>query len=511
MSEHSANNSRIAKNAAMIYVRMFFTMAVSLYTSRVVLQTLGVADYGTYNVVGGFVSLFSIISGSLSSSISRYITFELGRGEADRLSRVFSTGMNIQMCLSALILVVAETVGLWFVNTQMNLPAGRVEAANWVFQCSVATSILGLLGLPYDAAIVAHEKMGVFALLSIGRSALNLAAALSLPHIAGDSLTTYAALMLAIAALFRIVYGVYGRRHFAECRYRAVRDMKLLREMGGFAGWNFLGNGAFLLNTQGVNMLMNIYFDVTVNAARAVASQVDSAVKQFVTSFTTAVNPQITKSYAQGDLPYMHSLVCRSSKFSAFLVLFAAAPILVEADTILRLWLGEVPQYAAEFTRWVIMATFVDGVLANSLVTSMFATGRIRRYQVVVSLVGGAVFPLTWAVFSLGAEPWWGYAVYFGVYSVLLFVRLRLLRGMIGMPVMRYVRDVLRRVVPVFALSVGGAWAVALCMPAGVARLAAVCAAGAAVTAVAAYALGLTKGERAFVRTKALELVKRKR
>lgn len=169
MSEHSANNSRMAKNAAMLYVRMFFTMAVSLYTSRVVLQTLGVADYGTYNVVGGFVALFSIISGSLSSSISRYITFELGRGEADRLSRVFSTGMNIQVCLSALILVVAETVGLWFVNTQMNLPADRVEAANWVFQRSVAASILGLLGLPYDAAIVAHEKMGALALLSIGR------------------------------------------------------------------------------------------------------------------------------------------------------------------------------------------------------------------------------------------------------------------------------------------------------------------------------------------------------
>lgn len=511
MSTHSANNKRIAKNAAMLYVRMVFTMAVSLYTSRVVLRTLGVEDYGTYNVVGGFVSLFSIISGSLSSSISRYITFELGRGEADRLSRVFSTGMNIQVCLSAVVLVVAETVGLWFVNTQMNLPAGRVEAANWVFQCSVATSILGLLGLPYDAAIVAHEKMGVFALLSMGRTALNLAAALSLPHLASDSLTTYAALMLAIAVLFRVIYGVYGRRNFAECRYRAVRDKLLLREMGGFAGWNFLGNGAFMLNTQGVNMLMNIYYDVTVNAARAVASQVDSAVKQFVTSFTTAVNPQITKSYAQGDLPYMHSLVCRSSKLSAFLMLFAATPILVEADTILRLWLGEPPQHAAEFTRWVIMATFVDGVLANALVTSMFATGRIKRYQIIVSLVGGTVFPLSWMVFSLGAEPYWGYAVYFVVYTILLFVRLRMLRGMIGMPVMRYVRDVIWRVVPVFALSVGSAWAVAQCMPTGVARLVAVCATGVAATAAAAFALGLTKSERAFAITKALEIVKRKR
>ena len=501
-NQTSDNNKRIAKNTLLLYVRMLFTMAVSLFTSRVILNTLGVEDYGINNVVGGIVTMFSVLSGSLSSSISRFITFELGKGNIERLKTIFSTGVNIQLGMSVLIIIIAEAVGIWFLNAKMNIPADRMVAANWVFQCAILTFVLNLLSVPYNAAIIAHEKMSAFAYISVVEVTLKLIIVYMLTISPFDRLKTYAVLLLFVGAVIRFIYGYYCKRHFEECTYHFVFDKPVLKEMTGFAGWNFLGNGAYMLNTQGVNILMNLYFGVAVNAARGIATQVDAALKQFVNNFTTAVNPQITKSYAQGDLAYMHKLVCRSAKFSAFLMMFFAVPIILETNTILTIWLKTVPDYAVIFLQWIIISSFMDTVLANSLVTSMFATGKIKRYQIIVTTVGCLVFPLSWIAFKLGFEPQVGYIVYFIIYTILLFVRLYLLKDMVKLPVMMYIREVLYKLAPVIVVGFAIPGILILTMDAGWLRLILVCLLSVLVTAASEYFIGLSNKEKDFVAEK---------
>lgn len=498
-NQSSDNNIRIAKNTLLLYVRMLFTMAVSLFTSRVILNTLGVEDYGINNVVGGIVTMFSVLSGSLSASISRFITFELGKGNLQRLKTIFSTGVNIQLGMSILVVVVAEAVGIWFLNTKMNIPAERMNAANWVFQCAILTFVLNLLSVPYNAAIIAHEKMSAFAYISVVEVSLKLIIVYMLMISPFDRLETYAVLLLLVGAVIRFIYGYYCKRHFEECTYHFVIDKPVLKEMTGFAGWNFLGNGAYMLNTQGVNILMNLYFGVAANAARGVATQVDATLKQFVNNFTTAVNPQITKSYAQGDLDYMHKLVCRSAKFSAFLMMFFAVPIILETNTILTIWLKMVPDYAVIFLQWIIISSFVDTVLANSLVTSMFATGNIKRYQVIVTTVGCLVFPFSWIAFKLGYPPEISYILYFVIYTILLGVRLYLLKDMVKLPVMMYVHDVLYRVFPVIGISFILPIIIRFSMQEGWKRLVLLTVVSTIVTAIVEYQIGLTKNERKFI------------
>lgn len=501
-SQTTDNNKRIAKNTLLLYVRMLFTMAVSLFTSRVILNTLGVEDYGINNVVGGIVTMFSVLSGSLSSSISRFITFELGKGNIERLKTIFSTGVNIQLGMSVLIIIIAEAVGIWFLNAKMNIPADRMVAANWVFQCAILTFVLNLLSVPYNAAIIAHEKMSAFAYISVVEVSLKLIIVYMLMISPFDRLETYAVLLLLVGAVIRFIYGYYCKRHFEECTYHFVFDKPVLKEMTGFAGWNFLGNGAYMLNTQGVNILMNLYFGVAVNAARGIATQVDAALKQFVNNFTTAVNPQITKSYAQGDLDYMHKLVCRSAKFSAFLMMFFAVPIILETNTILTIWLKTVPDYAVIFLQWIIISSFMDTVLANSLVTSMFATGKIKRYQIIVTTVGCLVFPLSWIAFKLGFEPQVGYILYFFIYTILLFVRLYLLKDMVKLPVMMYIREVLYKLAPVIVVGFAIPGILILTMDASWLRLILVCLLSVLVTAASEYFIGLSNKEKDFVAEK---------
>lgn len=506
MTQAADNNKRIAKNTLMLYFRMMITMVVTFFTSRVILNTLGVEDFGIQNVVGGFVTMFSMLSGSLSTAISRFITFELGKGDEQKLTTVFSTAVNIQIAMSLLVVAVAEAFGIWFLNAKMSIPAERLDAANWVFQCAILTFVLGLLSVPYNAAIIAHERMSAFAYIGVIEVTLKLIIVYMLSLSPFDLLKTYAVLLLCVSLVIRLIYGFYCKRHFDECSYHLVLDRPIMKEMTAFAGWNLLGNGAFLLNTQGVNILMNMYFGVAVNAARGVAAQVDAAVKQFVANFTTAVNPQITKSFAQGDLEYMHKLVCRSAKFSAFLMLFFAVPLILEADIVLKIWLKIVPEYTATFLRWIIISTFVDSVLANSLVTSMFATGKIKRYQITVTILGGLVFPLTWVTFALGMPPYVGYVIYFLVYSILLGVRLHMLRDMIKLPVVMYVREVLWKVIPVIVVSFLVVGALCLVMEPGWARLLSVCVLSAIVTSVMEFCVGLSEGERHFVVDKIMSL-----
>lgn len=501
-TDSSNNNKRIAKNTLLLYVRMLFLMVVSLFTSRVILNTLGVEDFGIYNVVGGIVAMFTIISGSLTSAISRFLTFELGKGDKEKLKTIFSTSVNIQLGLSAIIILIGEIVGIWFLNNQMNIPAERMMAANYILQCSLGIFVLNLLSVPYNASIIAHEKMGAFAYISILDIILKLAVAYAIMLFPFDRLISYGVLLLAESIFIRLIYGLYSKRNFEECTYHLIYDKAVLRKMVSFAGWNFLGVTAGTLNTQGVNILMNVYFGVTVNAARGIAVQAGAAISQFVQSFTTAVNPQITKSYAVGDITYMHTLVCQSSKFSAYLFLLMAIPLSVETPEIFEIWLKNPPEYAVLFFRLSLLGTLMDSVLSNSLMTAIFATGDIKKYQVYVTICGGTVFPLSWLAYLMGASPDSTYIIYFIIYCVVLYVRLYVIQQKVHLQIKEYARRVLVKFIPVAVLSYLVPISIAYLMPASFGRILITTIVSVVITCAIIYSIGLTIGERNMVMSK---------
>ena len=448
----STNNTVVAKNTIVLYIRTLFTMLVSLYTSRVVLNVLGVTDYGIYSAVGGVIAMFGIISGALSSSISRFITFELGKNNQDRLKVIFSTSINILLILSVIIFVVCEFIGVWFLNTKMNIPAERLVAANWVFQAAILSFLVSIISIPYSACIIAHEHMTAFAYISIADAILRLVIVYLLTIIHADHLITYAILMVCVAIIVRIVYSVYCSRHFAESKYKKVLDKSLYRQMLSFTGWNFLSNGAMVFNTQGVTILVNVFFGVAMNAARGIATQVESAVLSFVTNFTTAINPQIIKSYASGELSQMFSLVCRGAKFTCFMLLMFALPLVLEAEMILKLWLVNVPDYTVLFMRLAMIATIFN-IIGNTGYTACQATGNIKRYSIVISSVGSLSFLLTWLVFQLGAPVESMYFVFMLVYIMVDITRLFLMRRLMNFPIRMFIKDIVLPVITVIVLS----------------------------------------------------------
>lgn len=442
------NSKRIAKNTLLLYIRLIFTMAVGLFTSRVILATLGVEDYGVYNVVAGFVMMFSFFTSSLGAAISRFLTYELGKGESDKLQRIFSTSVNVQLLLSVAILALAEAIGIWFVNTKLNIPADRLYAANWAFQCAILSFIFNLISVPYNAAIIAHERMNAFAYISILEVTLKLAIVYVLYISPIDKLITYSVLFAVVGLIIRLVYGIYCRKHFMECRYHPVIDKSMMKEITGFAGWNLMGSGAYLFNTQGVNMAMNIFFGVTVNAARGIATQVEGVVRQFVTNFTTALNPQITKSYAAGNMEYMYTLVCRGAKYSYFLMLVFAVPFMFEADIILKLWLDNVPQHTVTFLRLTMIGTLCD-ILGNSTANACWATGKVKKYYLWIGTIGSLVFFISYALFALGFPAYTSYVVFIVIYIILIFVKLYIIKGLIDFPMAMFYKETLLRILPV--------------------------------------------------------------
>ncbi len=445
MNPTSGNNKRIAKNTLFLYIRTLVIMAITLYTSRVILDVLGVTDYGIYNVVGGVVMMFSLLSGSFSSAISRFVTFELGNDSFHRLKVIFSTSVNIQIILSVIIVILGEIVGIWFLNYKMNIPTERLVAANWVLQCSLITFVINLISIPYNACIIAHERMKVFAYISILEAVLKLSVVYMLYASSFDKLSTYAILLVVVAAIIRLTYGIYCKRQFEECNYQFTYDKSIVREMSGFAGWSFLTNTSYILNTQGINILINLFFGVTINAARGIAIQIEMAVLQLVNNFTVAMNPQITKSYASGNLDYMSMLVCRGAKYSCFLVLMFIVPFILETDTILSIWLNEVPAHTSVFLK-LLMISMLPEVLGKTINTAVSATGRIKHYQILTTLLGCQIFSFTWLAFKLGYPASSTYVIYIVVYFILIFVRLYCLKNIVTFPANIFISQVIGRV-----------------------------------------------------------------
>lgn len=448
------NNKRIAKNTLLLYVRMLFSMLVSLYTSRVVLSTLGVEDYGIYNVVGGSVAMFSLFSSSLSSSSSRFLTFELGRNDLERLKKVFSISLWIHIALAVVVFVLLETMGVWFLNHRMTIPSERLVAANWVFQASMFSFILGLFAVPYNASIVAHERMSAFAYIGILDVVLRLLIVLFIAYIPWqfDRLIVYSLLLVAVGLLLQSIYFRYCRKNFEECRTRLYFDRKYWNEMSAFAGWNFIGCTAGLLKDQGVNILLNLFVGPVLNAARGIAMSVNVAIGSFAGNFMTALKPQITKSYAAGQYDYMNSLVERGSRFAFYILLILTLPILLETDFVLTLWLKDYPEHTVNFVRLMLLLSMLD-ILSNTLITLQAATGKIRNYQLAVGGMLMLNFPLSYLCLKRGFPPESVFVVGLLVSFCCLILRLVLLKRMVSLSVRNYLRNVCLNVLVVFLAS----------------------------------------------------------
>lgn len=406
MGTPAVNNRRIAKNTLALYARMLLMMAVSFFTVRITLDALGEVDYGVYNVVGGLVAMFSVLSGAVSVAISRYLTYELGTGDRDRLNVVFCTSVNIQMLMGLLVLVVAESVGVWFLNTWMNIPAERMGAANWVFQCSVVTFVVNLVSIPYNALIIAHERMSAFAYIGLLEAGLKLAVGYLLYVSPTDRLVFYSALLMLVSALMRVIYGAYARSRFEESRYRRVKDRALMKDMSKFIGYTFWGNGVVILRDHGTNILLNIFFGPVVNAARGIAMNVNTAVYSFVSNFMTAMNPQITKSYAQSEYGAMNALILRGCRFSFFILTLLVIPVSVNIDYLLGLWLTEVPAHTAAFVVLTLVYSLVD-CYVTPLCTGVVANGRIKKYEIQLTCIYVVNFAVVYLILEMGAAPEW--------------------------------------------------------------------------------------------------------
>lgn len=505
MTEQAENTKRIAKNTLMLYVRMLFGMLVSLYTSRVVLQALGVEDYGIYNVVGGVVAMFSMISNSLSSSVGRFLTFELGKGDMEGLKKVFSTSLSIHVALVLVIVLLSETLGLWFLNTHMTIPENRLYAANWVFQASVLTFVINLLSVPFSASIVSHERMSAFAYIGILDIVLRLLIVLFIAYSGWnfDRLIIYSLLLVGVVCIMQAIYWNYCTRNFEECKFGFSFDVNYWKEMSSFAGWNFIGCTAGLLKDQGVNILLNLFIGPIINAARGIANTVNNVLASFSGNFMTALNPQITKSYAAGNYDYMFSLVERGSRFSYYILLLFALPMLFETEFVLTLWLKHYPEHTVNFVRLILIVTMCD-ILSNTLINLQVATGKIRNYQLAVGGVLLMNFPLSYICLKMGFPPESTLIVALIVAVCCLFLRLLFLRKMVGLSMKRYLRKVCGNVLFVTLLAMIIPSFIYTQMSDSIIRFVTICVFTTVCSSIAIYWGGCSMNEREFIKEKIL-------
>jgi len=501
------DNKRIAKNTLILYFRMFFMLAVSLYTSRVVLNTLGVVDYGINNVVAGVISMLGFLTGSLGGASSRFITFNLGLGDKDVLKRTFGNIVSIHLLLAAVILIVGETIGLWFVLNKLQIPARRMTAALWIYQFSIFSSMLGVLSVPYNAVIIAHERMGAFAYISIVDALLKLLIVYLLVVIPYDKLIVYGFLFFCIQAFDRIVYGVYCARHFDETRGRLLFERKQFKEIIGYAFWTMNGNLAVVGYTQGINILLNMFFGPVVNAARGVAVQVQGVVQNFCNNFQIALNPQLTKSYAQNDLQHMQTLLKVSSKFSFFLLFVISLPLMFEAPLVLEWWLGIVPAHSVSFLRLILCSSMIV-TLSNPVLTAVHATGRIKRFQMIEGTMLLTIVPIAYLLLKFaGISPEAVFCVHIVVETITQYARVRIILPMISMKVADYFKEVAVPIAAVVILSPIAPLFVYLNLSQSVSTFFIVCAVSVVSVAAAVYFAGCSASERSFAKSKTKQII----
>lgn len=507
-SQISQNNKRIAKNTLLLYLRMLLLLGINLFVSREVLAALGVIDFGIYNVVGGFVTMFTMIGGAMATATQRFISFEIGRGKEGNVKETFSTAVIIHIFLALLVLCTAETIGLWFVNTQMSFPSERCIAVNWVYQFSVLTFMINIISVPYNASIIAYEKMVAFAYVSIFEAIAKVAVVYLIIWSPIDKLILYSALLALVAIVVRVIYGIYCKKHFIECRCSWKSDKAVKRKMMSFVSWNLIGSLSGVLKEQGINVLLNIFFGAAVNAARGLAFQVNNAINSFVSNFQIAMNPQIVKTYASGNKEEMFKIVFRGSKFSYMLLLTLSLPIIVEAPFILNLWLKAVPEYTVIFLRLVLISALIES-FSGTLIASMHASGKVRDYQIVVGGLSLLTLPFAYFVLKLYPEPYWAIGVGVVMAVLCLLARLFMLKKSIELPVLLFLRSVC--LVDLSITIVASFLPIIMCMilDEGFLSFIIVCIVSVLSTVTFSYTIGLNFREKAMVKEKIRSFMKK--
>lgn len=442
----STNNKVIAKNTIVLYLRMIISMLISFYTSRLILKSLGVVDFGIYNVVSGFVVMLSFLNLSLSNSTQRYLIYYLGKGNLNKLKEVFSASLLIHSIFALVIVVVCECAGLWYIHMVMVFPIERMGAALVAFHCSIVSLFFVIIAVPFYADIIAHEKMGAYAAITLIDAVLRLGIAIALKFSQNDRLVIYAILLMVSQISIQLSYGYYSKTHFNEVGFVKQIGLKLIKEMLAFSGWTIIGNLAFILYSQGTNMILNVFFGPIVNTARGLAAQVQGSLIQFCSSFQTAVNPQIIKQYASDDLLSMNILVLRSSKISFFLLYFISIPIFVEADSLMALWLEELPPYLVGFVRLSVLVSFITA-LANPFATAISATGIIKKYQLIIGGILLLNLPVSLLFLYLGFSPYCVYFIQLAIEIFAIIVRIIFFSSQISIKIFDYLSQVLLRIV----------------------------------------------------------------
>ena len=452
MQENLSSNKSIAKNTMFMYFRMFFTMCVSLYTSRVVLATLGFSDYGIYNVVGGIIAMFGFLNGAMTNMTSRFITYCLGQKDYSRLNKVFSMAFFIHFCLALIVLLLAETIGLWFFYNKMVIPEDRMAAALIVYQLSIASTMMTIVIVPFTSTIIAHENLSVYAYISVVESILKLVVVYLLVLSSFDKLIFYAILIFIVQVLVFLFNLLYCHRNYIESKIKRVWDKPMLKEMGTFTGWSMFGNFSFVFYTQGLNVLINMFNGPVVNAARGISVQVENAMAQFTTSIQTAINPQIIKSFSQDDRTRMKTLIFASSKYCFFLMLLLSLPVMLGADFILSLWLGNYPDHTINFLRLTLLCVLLD-TLINPLYTANLATGKVAIYNKSLAILSLSFIPLTYLGIKLTHIPEVIFILNVIRNIIGVIVRMFIMRKQLNISFRDYAHAVVLRIVSVSCVS----------------------------------------------------------
>lgn len=448
-----SNSTRIAKNTFFLYIRSFLILLISLYTSRVILKVLGVEDYGIYNVVGGIISMLSFLNTSMASTYQRYFNYEMGRKNEKNISDLFKSSITVQLIYALIIVVIAETLGLWFLNNQLVIAPERMYAAQWVYQISILSFVIVVFQAPFTALIISNEKMNIFAVVSVLDSVLKLLVVFLLPYINYDKLIVYALLLITITLLNLIIYIIVCRRKFPICKLSLNWDKNNLKSLLSFGGWGMLGSLAYTLKSHGINIILNMFFGPVVNAARGIAYQVLHAVDMFTQNFQTSFRPQLTKSYAEGNLQYMYKLYYSATKISFYMLWGMSLPIIIETPLILNLWLGDnVPEYTVVFTR-IILFTALVSAYANPTSGIAYATGKIKQFITWVSSLNLLIVPIAYLFLKMGFGPESAMIVSLVMTILVQVVRLFVIRKLIDFSLVEYLKKVIYPTANVFVFS----------------------------------------------------------
>lgn len=501
MSIQSENNNRIAKNSIFLYIRMLFTMAVSLYTSRVILNVLGVEDFGIFNVVGGVIAMLSFLNNSLSGASSRFLTFELGKGNNGNLKKMFSAILCIHCILALIIILIGETIGLWFVSNKLVIPIERMTAALWVYHCSIITAMISVISVPYYSIIIATEKMNAFAYISIIEVILKLIIVWILTLLPYDKLIIYAILYLLVQLLIRVLYNIYCSKNIHETNVLPVFHFQQMKEIFVYAGWTMNGYLAIIGYTQGINILLNLFYGPVVNAARGISVQVQNAVSTFVANFQTAINPQIIKSYAAKDMDYLHTLVIASSKYGFYLMLLISFPVLICIHPILKLWLGVVPEYTSNFVCVMLLIGMIQP-LRSALITGIHATGDIRKFQIFEGTSLLTVVPISYVLLKLyHISPEMVMIVYLCVEIITQCIRVWIVLPKIEMKYMDYFQKSILPLLLPFSIILFCMYCFSISQDISIIRLFVVLMLTFIFTIFCIYILGLNKKERNYIKS----------